>query len=136
MTHRKRVSSLSTFPVSGQDLGGLESLVTGSTRGDGPGTLVLLLLKGVGLTSEQKQQVRNIFVNHKESLETFFRDPQVANAALTKTLFTAEEVGPADITPYAERVTRVRQQLLQEGLMVILEVRQILTPERRAKAIR
>jgi hypothetical protein len=48
------VSSLSTSPVSGQDLGGLESLVTGSTRGDGPGTLVLLLLKGVELTSEQK----------------------------------------------------------------------------------
>ena len=42
------------IPVSGQDLGGLESLVTGSTHGDGPGTLVLLFLKGVGLTSEQK----------------------------------------------------------------------------------
>jgi hypothetical protein len=75
-------------------------------------------------------------VNHRESLETFFRDPQVANAALTKTLFAAEEISPADITPYAERVTRVRQQLLQEGLMVILEVRQILTPELRAKAAR
>ena len=47
---------------------------------------VLLLLKGVGLTSEQKQQVRKIFVNHRESLETFFRDLQVANASLTKTL--------------------------------------------------
>ena len=75
-------------------------------------------------------------MNHRESLETFFHDPQVANAALTKTLFAAEEISPADITPYAERVTRVRQQLLQEGLMVILEVRQILTPELRAKAAR
>ena len=63
-------------------------------------------------------------------------DLQVANAALTKTLFAAEEISPADITPYAERVTRMRQQLLQEGLMVILEVRQILTPELRAKAAR
>ena len=58
----------------------------------------------------------------------------MANAALTKTLFVAEEIGQVDITPYAERVTRVRQQLLQEGLVVILEVRQIPTPEQRAKA--
>jgi Spy/CpxP family protein refolding chaperone len=97
---------------------------------------VLLLLKGAGLTSEQKQQVRNIFVNHRESLETCFRDLPVANAVLTKTLFAAEEIGRADITPYAERVTRVWRQLFQEGLMVILEVRQILTREQRAKAAR
>ena len=63
-------------------------------------------------------------------------DLQVANAALTKTLFAAGEIGPADITPYAERVIQVRQQLLQEGLTVILEVRQTLTPEQRAKAAR
>jgi len=36
-----------------QDLGGLESLVTRSPRGDGPGTLVLLLLKGLDLTSDE-----------------------------------------------------------------------------------
>ena len=60
----------------------------------------------------------------------------MANAALTKTLFAAGEIGPADITPYAERVIQVRQQLLQEGLTVILEVRQTLTPEQRAKAAR
>ena len=42
------VTTLWITPVVGQDLGGLESLVTGSTRGDGPGTMVLLLLKGIG----------------------------------------------------------------------------------------
>ena len=71
------VVSLGATPVNGQDLGGLESLVTGSARGDGPGTLVLLLLKGIGLTPEQKQQVREIFVAHRGSLEDLFRELQV-----------------------------------------------------------
>jgi len=122
--------------VGGQDLDELESLVTGSSRGDGPGTLVLLLLKGIGLTAEQKQQVKEIFVARRHKLEDLFRELQVANAALTKTLLTADEIGPADIAPYAERVIRLRQQLLQEGLTVVLEVRQVLTPEQRAKAAR
>ena len=130
------VAGLWATPVNGQDLDGLESLVTGSSRGDGPGTLVLLLLKGIGLTPEQKQQVKEIFVARRSSLEDLFRELQVANAALTQTLFTADEIGPAEIAPYAEQVTRLRQQLLQEGVMVILEVRQVLTPEQRAKAAR
>lgn len=130
------LTGLWVTPVTGQDLGGLESLVTGSARGDGPGTLVLLLLKGIGLTSEQKQQVRTIFVAHRENLETLFRDLQSANTALTKVLFAAEEVGPEDVAPHAERVSQLRQQLLQEGLQVVLEVRQVLTPEQRAKAAR
>ena len=130
------VVSLGATPVNGQDLGGLESLVTGSARGDGPGTLVLLLLKGIGLTPEQKQQVREIFVAHRGSLEDLFRELQVANATLTKTLFAAEEIGPTDIAPYAGRVAQLRQQLLQEGLTVVLKVRQVLTPEQRAKAAR
>ena len=128
------VLSLWVSPAAGQDLGGLESLVTGSARGEGPGTLVLLLLKGIGLSSQQKQQVKDIFVAHRGNLERLFRELQTANHALTKTLFAAEEISAADIAPHAERVARLRHQLLQEGLAVVLEVRQILTPAQRAKA--
>ena len=130
------MSSLWVSPAIGQDLGGLESFITGSTRGDGPGTLMLLLLKGIGLTPEQKQQVKSIFIAHRGNLETLFRELQAANAELTKTLFAEEEVNAADIAPHAEHVTLARQQLLQEGLTVVLEVRQVLTPEQRVKAAR
>ena len=129
-------ASLGVTPVLGQDLGGLESLVTGSTRGDGPGTLVLLLLKGIGLTTDQKQQVKDIFIAHRENLETHFHELQTAQASLTKMLFAAEEISAADIAPCVERVTQLRQQLLQEGLQVVFEVRQVLTAEQRAKAAR
>lgn len=91
-----------------QDLGGLGSLVTGSTHEDGPGTLVLLLLKGIGLSSEQKQQVRAIFIAHHECFEMSFRELQEAQAALSKTLFAAEDISTNDVAPHAQRVTQLR----------------------------
>lgn len=123
-------------PSSAQDLGGLEALVTGSMRGDGPGTLVLLLLKGIDLSPEQKQQVKAIFVAHRDTLETHFRELQTANAALSRLLFAAEEVRVEDVGPQAERVSQLRARLLREGVTIVLQVRQVLTAEQRAKAAR
>ena len=42
----------------------------------------------------------------------------------------------ADVAPMAERVSQIREQLLHEGLTVVLQVRQVLTPEQRTKAAR
>jgi Spy/CpxP family protein refolding chaperone len=38
------------------------------------------------------------------------------------------------LTPQIEQITRLRQQLLQEGLKIALEVHGVLTPEQRTKA--
>jgi len=130
------ILGLWTTPVAGQDLGGLESLVTGTTQGNHPGTMLLLLLKGIGLTTEQKLQVKEILVTHRGKLESLFQELQVANAALTNTLLTPDELEAADVAPSAERVSQVREELLNEGLRVVLEVRQVLTPEQRTKAAR
>jgi Spy/CpxP family protein refolding chaperone len=130
------VLSLWSTPVAGQDLGGLESLVTGTTQGNSPGTMLLLLLKGIGLTAEQKLRVKDIMVTHRGKLEDLFQELQVANAALTNTLLTSGELNAADVAPSAERVSSIREQLLNEGLTVVLEVRRVLTPAQRAKAAR
>jgi Spy/CpxP family protein refolding chaperone len=122
--------------VGAQDLGGLESLVTGGTQNNGPGTMLRLLLKGVGLTPEQKVQVKDILGVHSERLRSLFEDLEVANAELTNSLLTSDDIGVADIAPVADRVSRVREQLLHEGLTVVVEIRQVLTPEQRAKAAR
>src|SRR5262249_37618197 len=122
--------------VAGQDLRGLESLVTGNSSGDGPGTLLLLLLKGIGLSPEQKQRVKETLVTHRERLETLFHELQSANTELANTLFIPEEVNTEALDKLGERVTILRYQLLQEGLRVVLEIRRILTPEQRAKAAR
>jgi Spy/CpxP family protein refolding chaperone len=120
--------------VAAQDLGGLESLITRGAQSTSPGTMLRLLLKGIGLTQEQKVQVKDILVTHRGKLESLFRELQIANAALTNTLLDPGNIGLADVAPVAERVSHIREQLLNEGLIVVLEVRQVLTPEQRAKA--
>ncbi len=128
--------SLWASRVAAQDLGGLESLITGGAQSSSPGTMLRLLLKGIGLTPEQKSQVKDILVTHRGKLEALFQELQVANAALTNTLLDPDEIEVADVAPVAERVSHIREQLLHEGLTVVLQVRQVLTPEQRAKAAR
>ena len=123
-------------PVVGQDLRGLESLVTGDASNDGPGTLLLLLLKGIGLTPEQKLRAKEILVTHRERLETLFRELQSGNTELANALFVPGEINPEVLDQLTERVTLLRYQLLQEGLRVVLEIRRVLTPEQRVKAAR
>jgi Spy/CpxP family protein refolding chaperone len=127
---------LAAVPVPAQDLGGLESFIPGATQGTGPGTMLRILLKGIGLTSKQKLQVKEILVTHRGRLESLFQELQVANAALTNTLLAPDEIEAADVTPSVERVSQIREQLLHEGLIVVLKVRQVLTPEQRAKVAR
>jgi Spy/CpxP family protein refolding chaperone len=120
--------------VAAQDLGGLESLITGGAQSTGPGAMLRLLLKGVGLTPEQKVQVKDILLTHRDKLASLFEELQVANAELTNTLLAPDDIEVADVAPVADRVSRIREQLLHEGLTVVLEIRQVLTSEQRAKA--
>jgi Spy/CpxP family protein refolding chaperone len=78
--------------------------------------------------------VKEILVTHRGKLESLFQELQVANAALTNTLLASDDIGAADVAPSAERISQIRKQLLNEGLTVVLKVRQVLTPAQRAKA--
>jgi hypothetical protein len=66
--------SLSATRVAAQDRGGLESLITGGAQSSSPGTMLRLLLKGIGLTPEQKVQVKDILVTHRGKLESLFQE--------------------------------------------------------------
>jgi Spy/CpxP family protein refolding chaperone len=101
---------------------------------DGPGMLLPLMLKGVELTPKQDNRVHEIMVAHRATFRTLFNQLRAANEELADKLFAAGEVQPEDLTPQIEQITRLRQQLLQEGLKIALEVRGVLTPEQRAKA--
>jgi hypothetical protein len=122
-------------PIFGQYLRALESLVTGAWKDEGPGTLLPLLLKAVGLTAEQKHHIKEILAAHREPLQTLFSELQVANAAMTKRLLVPEEVTTEDLVPEIERITNIRKQLLREGLDTVLEVRAVLTPEQWERAV-
>jgi Spy/CpxP family protein refolding chaperone len=59
---------------------------------------------------------------------------QVAHKDVADKLFAPGEVQTEDLTTQVQRVAQLREQLMQEGLKVALEVRGILTPEQLAKA--
>jgi len=98
-----------------------------------PGTVLLLLLKGIGLTAEQKLQMKEILVTYRGKPESLFQELQAANTALTNILLAPDAIGDADVAPSAKRVSQIREQLLREGLTVVLEVRRVLTQEQRVK---
>jgi hypothetical protein len=49
-------------------------------------------------------------------------------------LFAPGDVRAEDLTSQIQRVAQLREQLMQEGLKVALEVRAVLTPQQLAKA--
>jgi Spy/CpxP family protein refolding chaperone len=57
-----------------------------------------------------------------------------AHESLTEKFFASGEVRAEDLTLQMQRVAQLREQLMQEGLKVALEVRGVLTPEQLAKA--
>ena len=125
------VSLLSALVYAEPRLGGMGWK---SMMEDGPGMLLPLMLKGVELTPKQDTRVHEIVVAHRATFRTLFNQLRTANEELADKLFVAGEIQPEDLTPQIEQITRLRQQLLQEGLKIALEVRGVLTPEQRTKA--
>ncbi len=121
-------------PVAGQEQT-LESLAKGASGGDSLGQLLPLLLKEIGLTPEQTQHVEQIIASHRGTLQSLFGQLQAANTDLANKLIVPDEVKATELTPQVQRIMQLREQLLLEGLYAVLEVRQVLTPEQRAKAV-
>jgi Spy/CpxP family protein refolding chaperone len=121
--------------ASGQESSVLESLAKKSSEGEGLGALLPLLLKGIGLTPEQGQRVKEIVASHREPLQTLFIQLQAANADLANKIIVADGIKAEDLAPQIQRITQLREQLLLEGLSAVLQVREVLTPEQRAKAV-
>ena len=106
----------------------------GHMMGDGPGMMLPLVLRGIDLTEAQEKQVRAIMQAHRATFRTLFGELQEAQQAVADRLFTPGEVRAEDLTTQVQRITQLREQLMQEGLKVALEVREVLTPEQLAKA--
>jgi Spy/CpxP family protein refolding chaperone len=49
-------------------------------------------------------------------------------------LFSTAKLQEADLAPQAQHIAQLRNQLADEGLRVVLEIRGVLTPEQLAKA--
>lgn len=102
--------------------------------GESPGMMLPMVLKGIDLTEAQEKQVRAIMQTHRATLRTLFGELKTAQEEVADRLFAPGDVRAEDLTGQLQRVSQLREQLMQEGLKVALEVRAILTSEQLAKA--
>jgi Spy/CpxP family protein refolding chaperone len=105
-----------------------------SMAGEGTGIALPLLLRGANLTAEQKTQVQQIMANHRATFGDLFRQLRATQDQMSNKLFTAGKLQEADLAPQVQQISQLRNQLAEEGLRVVLEIRSILTPEQLSKA--
>ena len=131
------IVSLWAGPTAGQDYETMKSLALDALKGDSKlGQMVLpILLGGLGLSPEQKAEVQEIVAYHRGPLEGLFRQLQDANKELANQLLVGKGVSLEDVTPQVQRIARLREEILLEGVTAVLEVRDVLTPEQLEQAI-
>jgi Spy/CpxP family protein refolding chaperone len=124
-------ASLSAATVGAQPMGPMRG---GAGFGPEPGMMLPMLIRKVGLSDTQRQQVRTILNGHRPRFQTLFPQLRDAQQALESRLVSTDPVKAEDLAPQIQRVADVRKQILQEGVAVAIEVRGILTPEQLARA--
>ena len=122
-------ASLSAAPVQAQPMGR-----GGGGFGPDPGMMLPMLIRKVGLSDTQRQQVRTILNGHRPRFQTLFPQLRDAQQTLESRLVSTDPVKAEDLGPQIQRVADLRKQILQEGVAVAIEVRGILTPEQLARA--
>lgn len=128
------VLNLWAATVYGQPRQGMGAMGPGRMMEDGPGMLLPLVLKGIDLTDAQEKQVHEIMTAHRATFRTLLSELQATHKDLADKLFVPGNVRVEDLTIQMGRMAELREQLMQEGLKVAIEVRELLTPEQLAKA--
>ncbi len=106
----------------------------GMMMGDGPGMMFPLMLKKLELTTDQDAQVQNIMAAHRDTFKTLFTQLEAAHEEMASKFFAPGPLSAADLTSQTQGVSQLREQLMNEGLKVALEIRGVLTPDQLAKA--
>lgn len=88
------------------------------------------VLRSLGLTDAQKQQVHQIFVTHRPQLRALRTQLRVATHDMKAKLYSSTPPTTADLAP----INQLRGQLAQERLQLALEIRGVLTPDQLTQA--
>jgi Spy/CpxP family protein refolding chaperone len=112
------------YPVWSQDWG----------RGAGRGAPLLRLLHKVGLTDAQKDQIKQILADHRQTLRSLRSQLRANREALVDTLLKPEPLQGTNLEPFIQEAHRLRDQLAREWLQVMLKVHDVLTPEQLTQA--
>jgi Spy/CpxP family protein refolding chaperone len=72
--------------------------------------------------------------NHRAAFRDLFSQLRAIQDQMANKLFSAGRLQEADLAPQVQQIAQLRNQLAEEGLRVVLEIRGVLTPEQLAKA--
>ncbi|HEY2387358.1 MAG TPA: periplasmic heavy metal sensor [Candidatus Binatia bacterium] len=125
-------AGLAATAAQAQPMGG--GMRGGGGLGPEPGMMLPMLIRKVGLSDAQRQQVKTILNSHRPQFQTLFPQLREAQSALEGRLVSTDPVKADDLVPQVQRVADLRKQILQEGIAVAIEVRAVLTPEQLARA--
>ena len=120
--------SLSAMPAAAQGM---------PRRGGWSGQEVFplrLIMRGVGLTDAQQDQVRQIVANHRPRFQDLRSQLRVNSQQLTDKLYGPGPVTADDLAALRQQTSQLRDQLSQEALQTALEIRNVLTADQLAKA--
>jgi protein CpxP len=122
-----------TLPGYAQSRSGLSGTRVGAS-GDGAGIALPLLIRGANLTAEQQAQIRQIMANHRTTFRDLLSQLRASQDQMANKLFSTARLQEADLAPDVQQISQLRNQLAEEGLRVVLQIRGVLTPEQLAKA--
>jgi Spy/CpxP family protein refolding chaperone len=108
----------------------------GEMDGLGDGLRLPLLLRGAHLTPDQQAKVRDVLTAHRGAIRSLTEQLRQAQDEVADRLFVPGPVQPADLQSSLQRITQLREQLLQESAKVAVEVRALLTADQVTQAAR
>ncbi|MGE0683839.1 MAG: Spy/CpxP family protein refolding chaperone [Candidatus Binatia bacterium] len=107
----------------------------GRMRVEGPGFMFpFMLLKKLDLTTEQESRIREIMASHRGTLQSLFKQLEATHEQMATKFFAPGSLSPADLLQQTQRLSQLREQLMNEGLNAALAIRGVLTPEQLTKA--
>jgi len=93
-----------------------------------------MLLRSVSLTPDQDVRVRQIIGKGRMETHALMEQLRQAEDRLADQIVTSGPLKLTDVQPHLDRISQLRQQLLQDAARVSLEIRAVLTPEQLARA--
>jgi Spy/CpxP family protein refolding chaperone len=97
--------------------------------GDRPAFLLPMLLHGLSLSDAQRTQIRQIMLSDRSSFASLFQQLHQAEDALNDQILAPGTKQASDLAPQIQEITQLRQQLLQQGVQSMLQIRAVLTPD-------
>jgi Spy/CpxP family protein refolding chaperone len=108
----------------------------GQMMGGAPAGIIspLLLLRALDLTADQHTLIQEIRTNHRAAVQGLLTQLHTAQDNLANKLFAPGALQESQLMADVQQISQLRNQLAQEGIRVMLEIRAVLTPDQLAKA--